>query len=328
VTFLGLRFDLRNPAFAGTTMTERYAAAIEMSEWAERVGMFFVVLCEHHGSDDGYLPSPLILASAIAARTTTLSIQVAAIVAPFHDPLRLAEDAAVADLIAGGRLDLVVTGGYVPDEFAMFGVPLRERPARTAEAIRTMQAAWSGEPFAFRDRTVRVTPAPERPAGGGPGITMGGSSDGAARRAARLGVGYSPSSGDSWEAFRSECLALGRDDPGPHHGKDSTATIVAADVEEGWAAIGPYAMHEANAYGAWAAASGVATGYRQVGSIDELRESGQYRVVTPATFVEEMTAEGPFGFAILHPMLGGIPPALAWEQLHLIEHEVLPHLPS
>ena len=117
----GIRFDLRNPKVAGTTMTERYRAAIEMVEWADRLGFLIVVLSEHHASEDGYLPSPLTMAAAMAARSQNIRIQIAAIVASFHDPLRLAEDVAVVDLISGGRLDLVVTNGYVGREFAMFG---------------------------------------------------------------------------------------------------------------------------------------------------------------------------------------------------------------
>jgi hypothetical protein len=139
-------------------------------------------------------------------------------------------------------------------------------------------------------------------------------------------VDYQPSTGSSWPAFRAECLALGRADPGPFLGGDSSVTIVAADPEEMWAAIAPHALHDANAYGAWAAASGTDTGYSPISDIDELRASGQYRVRTPDELVGELTAAGPFGFALLHPMLGGIPPELAWESLRLVEHDVLPRL--
>lgn len=324
MAFFGIRFDLRNPVFAGTEMADRYAVALDMAEWADRAGFVIVTLSEHHGSPDGYLPSPLPLAAAIAARTTSIAIYVAAIVAPFHDPIRLAEDAAVVDLVAKGRLHLVVTNGYVPSEFAMFDVPLAERAARTRAAVETLQQAWTGQPFEHEGRTVQVTPAPFT--AGGPTLLLGGSSDAAARRAARLGVGYQPSTGASWEAFRAECLAIGRPDPGPHLGGDSTVTIVAAEPDATWEAIAPFALHEANAYGTWAQAAGVDTGYQAAIDADELRASGQYKVLTPTQLLDEIAAADPFRFVLLHPMLGGIPPALAWEQLHLLEREVLPHL--
>jgi alkanesulfonate monooxygenase SsuD/methylene tetrahydromethanopterin reductase-like flavin-dependent oxidoreductase (luciferase family) len=322
--FFGIRFDLRNPSFAETTMHERYAAALDMAAWAERVGFVFVGLSEHHGSEDGYLPSPLVMAGAVAARTTNVAIVVAAMIAPFHDPLRLAEDAAVVDNLCGGRLELIVAGGYVPHEFAMFGVELSERARRTTEVIQTLQAAWTGEPFEYRGRTVQVAPKPHRP--GGPGLQLGGSSPAAARRAARLGVGFQPSNGDSWPAYAEECVKQGRPDPGPYPGGDTTVTFVAKDPDAYWDKIAPYAMHESNAYGAWAEAAGIKTGYETATSAGELLERGQYRVVTPEGMVEELTAAGPAGFAIFHPMLGGIPPILAWEGLHLFEHDVLPRL--
>lgn len=324
MAFFGIRFDLRNPAFAGVEGADRYAAALDMAEWADQRGFALVTLSEHHGSPDGYLPSPLPMAAAIAARTQNIAIYVAAMVASFHDPLRLAEDAAVVDLVARGRMRLVITNGYVAEEFAMFDVPLSERARRTSETVTTLRHAWTGEAFEFRGRTVRVTPAPFTD--GGPELVLGGSSDAAARRAARLGVGYQPSGGDSWPAFRAECLAQGRADPGDYLGGTSAVTIVASDPDATWAAIASYALHEANAYGAWAAAAGANTGYTAAADVDELRASGQYRVLTPDELVADLTAQGPFAFALLHPMLGGIPPELAWEGLRLLEHEVLPRL--
>src|SRR5215217_3754813 len=107
MALFGIRFDFRNPPVAGTTMAERYRAALDMASWADGLGAITIVLSEHHGSDDGYLPSPLTMAAAIAARTSTARINIAALVTSFHDPLRLAEDAAVVDLISEGRLDVV-----------------------------------------------------------------------------------------------------------------------------------------------------------------------------------------------------------------------------
>jgi alkanesulfonate monooxygenase SsuD/methylene tetrahydromethanopterin reductase-like flavin-dependent oxidoreductase (luciferase family) len=281
-----------------------------------------VVLSEHHGSDDGYLPSPLVM----AARTERIRIQIAAIVAPFHDPLRLAEDAAVADLISGGRLDLVVTNGYVAREFTMFGVPLSERPKRTSETVRSLRQAWTGETFDFRGRPARVTPRP--PSDSGPPISMGGSTEPAARRAARLGDGFVPSSPDLWDVYRDELAKVGKPDPGPYPGGDTSFFHVATDVDEGWAAIAPYAMHEVNSYGQWMAEAGLEAtgGYRTADDAEALRQTGQYRVITPDALVAELKEKGPNGFALFHPLMGGIPPDLGWQSLHLFEREVLPRL--
>jgi alkanesulfonate monooxygenase SsuD/methylene tetrahydromethanopterin reductase-like flavin-dependent oxidoreductase (luciferase family) len=324
VALFGLRFDFRNPPVAGTTMSERYAAALDMAEWADGLGAVVITLSEHHGSEDGYLPSALNMAAAIAARTRNARITIAAIVAPLHDPIRLAEETAVVDLISGGRLDLILVNGYVATEFEMFGVPLDQRARRTVETVEVLRRAWTGEPFEYRGRTVRVTPRPHQE--GGPKISLGGSSEPAARRAARLGDGFMPSSAQFWEPYRDEMLKLGRPDPGPFLGGDTSVTCLARDAEAGWQAHAPFFLHEMNAYGRWMHDAGVEGGYEPVADADALRETGQYRVVTPEQMVDDLREKGPFGFVMLHPLVGGTPPQLAWEGLRLFEREVLPRL--
>src|SRR3954447_10353131 len=202
-----LRFDFRNPDIARTSMADRYAAALDMAEWADRLGCVNIVLSEHHGSPDGYLPSPIPMLAAMAARTTNVRFMIAALVAPFHDPLRLAEDLIVLDHLSKGRVDVIVAGGYVHEEFAMFDVPMKERAKRVTETVTTLKAAFAGEPFAYRGRTVHVRPPPFRP--GGPGVLLGGSSEAAARRAARIADGFIPSVPAVWEFYRDEVQTLG-----------------------------------------------------------------------------------------------------------------------
>lgn len=324
MAFFGIRFDLRDPSGDGPERAARYAAALDMAEWADRHGFAIVTLSEHHGSPDGYLPSPLTFAAAVAARTEHIALFVAAVIAPLHDPLRLAEDAAVVDLLSGGRLHLVLANGYVPEELAMFDVAPAERAGRTEEAVRVLQQAFTGEPFEHRGRTVRVTPAPSRP--GRPALLLGGSSDAAARRAARLGVGYQPSTEASWPAYRQGCVEAGRPDPGPYLGGDRTVTILAEDPEAAWEELGPHLLHDATAYGSWAAMGQVDSGYRPVTDLDAVRASGQYRILAPDALLDELAAAGPLGFALFHPLVGGAPPELGWETLRLFEREVLPRL--
>src|SRR5436309_5671834 len=146
----GLRFDFRNPEVAGTTMADRYSAALDMAEWADRLGCVSIAVSEHHGSPDGYVPSPIVMLAAMAARTTNVRFMIAALIAPFHDPLRIAEDMLVLDNLSKGRVDVLVAGGYVHEEFAMFDAPLNERGKRVRETVATLKAAFSGEPFEFR----------------------------------------------------------------------------------------------------------------------------------------------------------------------------------
>ncbi|HKA03474.1 MAG TPA: LLM class flavin-dependent oxidoreductase, partial [Acidimicrobiales bacterium] len=110
-TEYSLVYDMRAPDF-GTPAVELYRAAIEQCAWADQHGFYRVTLAEHHASDDGYLPSPIVLGSALAAVTQQMLIHLAVVLLPLYHPLRAAEDLAVLDLVSGGRLRLTVAGGY------------------------------------------------------------------------------------------------------------------------------------------------------------------------------------------------------------------------
>jgi alkanesulfonate monooxygenase SsuD/methylene tetrahydromethanopterin reductase-like flavin-dependent oxidoreductase (luciferase family) len=316
-----LRFDFRNPSFAGTSMADRYAAALDMAEWADGLGCLNITVSEHHGSADGYLPSPIPMLAAMAARTTNVRFLIAALIVPFHDPLRLAEDTVVLDNLSRGRVDMLVAGGYVHEEFAMFDVPMGERAKRVTEAVTTLKAAFTGEPFEYRGRTVHVTPAPCRP--GGPSVSLGGSSEPAARRAARIADGFMPSVPEVWDFYRDEVQKLGRPDPGPSPIGPNQVIALATDPEKGWERMAPFFFHENDAYGAWQAQDDVAAPFHSVADSDVLRATGQYRVLTPEQLVTEQKTS-PFPFALLHPLCGGMPIDLAWSSLRLFEQEVLP----
>ncbi len=319
---LTLRYDLRCPPFAKVSHSDLYAAALEQCAWADRLGFAVVTLSEHHGSPDGYLPSPLVFGAAVAARTQSLRIQLAALIAPLHDPVRLAEDIAVLDVLSGGRVIPVLSGGYVESEFQGFGRRLADR-ARVMEGIVPfLERAWSGEPFEYEGRRVRVTPRPvQRPR---PPIFMGAASAPAARRAARHADYLIPQLPEFFEIFRQERIRLGKPDPGPFPPTTGTFVWVAEDPDAAWARIAPYAMHEMNAYGRWMAEAGTAGPYRPIEDPDALRATGSYPVRTPAQLIEQVRALGPACAILLHPLVGGMDPELSWESLELFEKKVLP----
>src|SRR5439155_21357234 len=198
------------------------------------------------------------------------------------------------------------------EEFAMFGVPMRERARRVTEMVMTLKGAFTGEPFDFRGRRVRVTPAPFRP--GGPAVLLGGSSEAAARRAARIADGFLPSVPEVWDFYRDEVQQLGRPDPGPSPVGNTTVVALAEDPDEGWERMAPFFLHETNAYGVWQDPLDPAPPYRVMTGTDELRDSGRYRVLTPEQFVDEQRAAS-FAFAMLHPLCGGMPIELGWSSL-------------
>jgi alkanesulfonate monooxygenase SsuD/methylene tetrahydromethanopterin reductase-like flavin-dependent oxidoreductase (luciferase family) len=326
-----LRFDLRAPGLEGKELTTFYETCLEMCEWADELGFDGVSLSEHHGSADNYLPSTVVMASAIAARTKNLTINLWAVPAAFHDPLRLAEDLAVADIISGGRMSVAITGGYVPSEFDMFDRSIKERPQQVTEMIQTLEKAWTGEPFEFRGRTVQVLPRPvQRPR---IPLLMGGASKPAARRAARIADGFIPSLPEFWDDYRAAMVEEGKEDPGPLPPRDQAFNYIAHDVDVAWDKIAPYCVHEMTSYAAWFAGSNAQSEYSDgteeaavVFTPEMVRGMGIYPVLTPEETIAECKRLGEFGLFTMHPLCGGTPPALAWESLRLFEQEVLPAL--
>ncbi|HKI17984.1 MAG TPA: LLM class flavin-dependent oxidoreductase, partial [Isosphaeraceae bacterium] len=183
------------------------------------------------------------------------------------------------------------------------------------------RAAFAGQAFEYRGRTVHITPAPFRP--GGPSILLGGSSQPAAERAARIADGFVPTTPDVWAFYREAVQKLGRPDPGPSSIGANQLVALAEDPDRGWEQMAPFFLHETNAYGIWQAQDDIASPYHSVVDVDELRTTGQYRVLAPEQFVEEQKA-APFPYAMFHPLCGGMPIELAWSSLHLFENEVLP----
>ena len=106
------RFDFRAPGAGPEMRRDRYRAALDLARYAEETGHDAVNLSEHHGAEDGYLPSPLIAASAIAAVTSRIPISVWAVIAPLYDPVRLAEDMSVLDHLSAGRVSYTFGLGY------------------------------------------------------------------------------------------------------------------------------------------------------------------------------------------------------------------------
>jgi len=317
-----LRFDMRAPAF-GAPAPELYAAALEMSEWAESHGCAAIAISEHHASPDGYLPSPMTLASAIAGRTKTTPIQIAALLRPFYEPVRLAEEMAVLDIISGGRVSYVIGLGYRDEEFAMFGVERKGRGKRAEAVVDFLLRAWTGEPTEYEGRPVTVTPVPSTP--GGPPLMLGGSSAVAARRAARLGLGLMAQSSDLdlETIYRDECAKLGQE-PGfcmvPPPGTVTTA-FVAEDVDRAWELIGPNLLHDARMYSDWIGGGSAAVRTAAM-TVEALRaEQGAYRIFSVDEAVDYVRQNG---FLVTQPLCGGVPPAIAWESLHVIADRVLP----
>lgn len=325
MTQLVIRFDMRNPQ-PGTPKEALYAAAIEMAAWADHVGFDVVELSEHHGADDGYLPSPVVLASAIAARTKNIRIRLTMVTLPFNHPLRIAEDIAVLDIISNGRVQAGFAGGYVPHEFAMFGVERRERGRIVERGVEAIKRAWSGEPFEFEGRRVCVRPTPVQSPR--PPIWLGGSSAAAARRAAHIADHFYTTDASLHEVYRQAVIELGGEDPGPWPDIGSGFFLVAEDPQAEAVRMAPYILHECNSYGRWAASESADAcfQYHEQTDVAPLLAGGLYPILQPVQALEEIARRGPRGAVSLHPLIAGLPPEVGWEQLMYFEKHVLAQL--
>lgn len=322
---LVLSYDMRAPAF-GTPARELFAAALDQVAWADALGFDSVGLGEHHGSPDGYNPSPLVLAAAMGARTRRILLRTAVVLAPLYDPIKLAEDAAVVQLATGGRLLLGIGGGYRPSEFESFGRKLEERWRVVGETIALLRLAWTGEPFTWQGRRCVVTPRPEPP----PPILLGGATPAAARRAARIADGwFPPLEPKLWPPYREECLKLGKPDPGAYPNQGPVFLWISKDPKESWDRVAPHVLHQLRSYSEWTVeAYGRPAGpYAKQMTPESVRRSPAYRVLTPEQALALAAELGEHSVLYLNPLLAGIDPAFSWRMLRLYEREVHPHLP-
>lgn len=247
------------PPGSDRTFAQEYRETIDLVRLAEAVGFDSVWVSEHHGSSDGYLPSLLLMLAAMAEATSRVRLGTGLVLTPLHDPLRLAEDAAVVDQLSEGRLVLGLGLGWRAEEFRMFGVPFAERGRRTVETIAILRRAWTGERFSFdgeifRYGRVRVTPPPARE--GGPPILLGGHAEAAIRRVGEIADGHL-SNAEDLEAVR---LAVSLMEEGARSaGRDPAAlqlalmqnAFVAEEGTDAWRIARDGVVHQWGTYDAW-----------------------------------------------------------------------------
>jgi alkanesulfonate monooxygenase SsuD/methylene tetrahydromethanopterin reductase-like flavin-dependent oxidoreductase (luciferase family) len=310
-----MRFGMRSRTADPLRRADLYAATLDMCAWAEPRGCLTAIFSQHHGVDDGYLPSPVPMAAAVAARTLSLPIVVAALLLAFYEPVKLAEDLAVIDLISRGRVSYVVGIGYRDEEFAHFGVERQGRGMQVERRIAVLQQLWSGQPVDIDGRTVRITPLPFTE--GGPVLGYGGGSPAAARRAGRLGLLFlaensDPALGEAYQLAADEAsvAAVGCILPAP----DVPLTVfVAEDPDRAWAEIGEYLLVDAAGYASWNTDRTTTASVSFAPSVEALAaEHGTYRIITPDAAADAVRRGIPLA---LQPLVGGIPPDLAWPYL-------------
>jgi alkanesulfonate monooxygenase SsuD/methylene tetrahydromethanopterin reductase-like flavin-dependent oxidoreductase (luciferase family) len=319
----GLFYDFRNPTEWKRPYTQIYGEIFEQIRWADQHGFDNVWLSEHHLCEDGYAPSLMPIAAAIAAQTKTIRIGTAILILPLHNPIRVAEDAATVDVISGGRFELGVSVGYKVEENECFGIPKTERGRRTNEALEIIRCLLEGETVNFKGKYYEVSQArlaplpvqqPRLP------IWAGGFTPPGAQRAAKLADGFMAVGGPSKELFDSYVTAL------QALGKPTTNLrlaggffwlIPAADPEKSWREAAPHVLYQLNLFSEWFEKSGLPL-LPHIRDEAHLRELGILNVVDVDTCIAMIR-----GFASAVPLTHyysfTLPPGLpaSWIQPHL-----------
>ena len=171
------------------------------------------------GDHDTPVPDPLIWLAYVAAAAPTLRLGTCILIVPQRNPLVLAKELATLDRMSGGRVELGIGVGWMKEEFDALGIDWARRGARTDEYLAAMQALWAGPAASFHGDFVdfeKVTSSP-RPVSGRIPILVGGDTEPAVRRAARLGDGYFPGTTDPAQlaerarSLEEACKEAGRD---------------------------------------------------------------------------------------------------------------------
>ena len=327
----GYLLSFRNPAeLSSISDADFYSAMFEQVEYLDQAGFDSIWTTEHHFVDDGYLSSVIPMMAAMAARTRRLKIGSFVLLGPFYHPLRLAEDAALIDVISNGRLRLGIGVGYRREEFEIFQMPIKERVGRTIEGIEIMKRAWTGQRFNFEGKYFKfqnalVRPKPVSPMG--PEVLWGGMAPKSIERCARLDLGFACNLGAAEIVRYHDALrALGKDPAG--YSVVNTRQVYVADSEDqAWEEIGPGLMYQMELYGKWLNEGGIENSGAYRPDSNALRRSS---IIGPPKRVieqlKELVARVPMTELAMFMQQPGLDPKRAMHSLERFGTEVLPVL--
>jgi alkanesulfonate monooxygenase SsuD/methylene tetrahydromethanopterin reductase-like flavin-dependent oxidoreductase (luciferase family) len=322
----GVFYDFRNPAAWRQPWAERYLQLIDQIAWVDAELAFDEVsISEHHFLDDGWTPSPLVLAAAVASRTSRVGIATNIIQLPLHHPLRIAEDALTVDILSQGRFRLGVAAGYREEEFAGLGVSTGDRASLMDEGIAIIRQAFTGQPFAFSGRhwtfpELAVAPGPMRP--GGPEIWLGGRARPALERAAARGDGFMASSNEDVAGYMEARRSLGFEDA-PAKTMRTARLIIDEDPERALRELSDHMLFHVNEY--------IEYGFVKRPPYTDARDlirDGQFDIVDADGALDRLRTAGAAGVHEFHVygVLPGEPVDSGSRRLDYISNNVLPSL--
>jgi alkanesulfonate monooxygenase SsuD/methylene tetrahydromethanopterin reductase-like flavin-dependent oxidoreductase (luciferase family) len=322
---IGLNFDLRNPPGWRVDDTRLYAFALELCEEAERLGADAVWCTEHHLSEDGYLPQPLTFLSAVAARTRKVRLGTAILLAPLRHPATLAEEAALVDIISGGRLELGIGAGYRQREFDLFGLDYASRFKALAKLPAELRRLWAEG---------KVLPKPvQRPIP----IWMGYQNENGARRAGLMGERLLSPRAELWPIYRQGLIDGGHDahDPAIAQMGGLLQGWISDDPEADWPVVSKHLAYQVQSYRAYAAEGKPAAAQPPI-DVEALRRAsgpggqlGQFMLATPAEAAQHIRAKlagAPVTNVYFWASIANLPEKMVVKQMQTIFTKLAPLL--
>jgi probable F420-dependent oxidoreductase len=328
----GIWFDFRNPPQWRRPYEDVYAETIEQVVWAEGMGYESAWLSEHHFAPDGYSPSPVVIAAALAVKTKKMRIGTNVLLLPLYHPVRLAEDCATVDVLSRGRFELGVGLGYRVNEFAGYGVPYNERAGRTNEGLEIIRRLWEGETVTFHGKyyqieNARIEPRPvQQPR---PPIWVGGLLKAASKRVARYGDGVLGAGIRTiYQAARTEMSALGKDPDKLRVTDGQLWLVVSNDPDKTWNELGNNLLHVFQDYAPGLEKAGIGKLMPYPKDVNELRSMRFVTIVTPddaVRIIKDSVAGMPTERYCFMTVPPGMSPKVMYPYLELFAQKVMPH---
>lgn len=346
---VGLLFSLHANPSLGERTREIYANVRHYAVLAESLGFDGIFFSEHHLNERADCPSPLLAAACAAAVTERLKIGTAVLILPFYHPIKLAEDVAVLDNLSGGRVILGLGLGYRSDEFAGFGIPMKQRRARFDEALNVMISAWTRERFTnegryFPVKDISLHPKPvQLPF---PPTWLAATSRAGLKRAASRGLSWLPSPAPmelvarGYAIYKKASESEGGDVVNIEQPLLRDAFVAASD-EEAWRLSAPYILNlyrddYARFGGVWYKHLVTGTWQRalpddSIFAVDDGRRliDDRFLLGSPDTCVREVSRYRtilPLDYLLIRLSFPGMPKDLCDAAMTTFAHEVLPRV--
>ncbi len=333
----GLHYSCQSP---DGNWEQIYNEILEQAREAEQLGYDIFSVAEHHFLPDGWIPAPTVFLGALAAVTEKADLVTNIVILPLHHPIEIAEQAAVLDLLSGGRFKLGVAIGWRDEEFNSYGIDKGERVPRTVEGIQLISRLTAGGPVTYEGDFYSVSdlelmpPTVQQPIP----IWYGGQSKRAIRRAAHITDAWSMSPietraelAESTTFYREALEDAGRSFEDVRKPLRREAYI-ASDDETAWEEVGPALLYEyEDVYGEYDdIGHSFSSDSKREDAIADLREHAEDRFIigSPETAIQELEqyeAEVEMDDVILRMHFPGLETTKSTKSMRLFADEVMPH---